>query len=391
MNVTGKTDRLSQSVLLAYLGLSSLEGFALAAYLLVFPIEIGYPVSLTQITVVSLLSIAGLIFLAVGLWFVFHRKKLNRFLAWLSSDHVWCWLLLLLFFMLIIGFLLFFYLPALFPVLELYWLWVSFLFLYLVVVLFQALVAQILIARRQVTGLLGHHFTQADPRKGISPPPGISKRMRRVYLLIFMLYAALGIITLLRSTHPVLSADTHDYMFMTGIPLRDWFQFTTSLRPWTVPLFYKLVASQQTVVPWMQTLLWVGCWTMLAYAFSISLRPGWLQVVSFTLLLIFSLSLPVVMWNRIILSESISSSLFVLLAGLWLLLLQKWKVGLLLAVIVVTFFWQNARETNIYLLIMLAGFLFRVDRGGRHKCRSYRETRPVILLTDSGCSAYHHR
>jgi len=66
------------------------------------------------------------------------------------------------------------------------------------------------------------------------------------------------------------------------------------------------------------------------------------------------------MWNHIILSEALSISLMVLILAVWLSLLQYWRWGKLLALIVLFGWWIGTRETNIYLSLMVAGILVLV-------------------------------
>lgn len=93
-------------------------------------------------------------------------------------------------------------------------------------------------------------------------------------------------------------------------------------RPFVLPLLYELVGSQ-TAWAWAQWLIATGAWIVLSVvvASGISSRP--LRFVALTAMLALSLAQPVTVWDRVLLSESLTVSLGVLLLAILVLTLRR--------------------------------------------------------------------
>ena len=127
-------------------------------------------------------------------------------------------------------------------------------------------------------------------------------------------------------------------------------------------------ANRLRAVDTFQTWLSIISWTALALALALSLRQPWLSGLAFALTLFFSLNLEISIWDSLLLSESISFSLFALLLAAWIgmgLLPSKWQAGLmgwalLSGVIIITILYSFARDTNLYFVVAGAGALVLV-------------------------------
>jgi hypothetical protein len=133
--------------------------------------------------------------------------------------------------------------------------------------------------------------------------------------------------------------------------------FLAGQRPFTVPLMYKLVGASPMAVGILQAGLSMLAWTLLAVQVARSMHGFWVKVAGFGLVLTFSLSSGVMGWDTVIMSESISLSLMVLLVAGWLWLLEAWHWSKVVLLVVITFFWAFSRETNAYVVLMIAAIL----------------------------------
>jgi hypothetical protein len=84
------------------------------------------------------------------------------------------------------------------------------------------------------------------------------------------------------------------------------------------------------------------------------------------MILLFSLSAYIIMWDAQILSELISISLMALLIAVWLWLAGAWQWYKVVSLVAIPFFWVFTRDTNAYTILMIAGILVIV--GG---CKAY--------------------
>ena len=122
------------------------------------------------------------------------------------------------------------------------------------------------------------------------------------------------------------------------------------------------------------------CWAVLGLVVASILRKRWLGPLAFAVILFFSLGLEISLWDYLILSESLSFSLFALLIAGWLGLGQLasggrrslWINIFLVALIFVATFFAFTRVSNVYLVLcgaivfILAGILKRTPPGSRH-------------------------
>jgi hypothetical protein len=162
--------------------------------------------------------------------------------------------------------------------------------------------------------------------------------------------------------------DTASYASMADVPVTSAY-FWAGERPFTLPLFFKLigVSSQNyqtpgvmAVVAGWQIGLSIFCWALLGLVLAWSLRSHWIGGLAYGFILIFSLSYEIGKWDVLLLSESISFSLFALLLAAWILLLSLLsrltrgvaRFACLASTILVTVLYTFVRDSNIYYVVI---------------------------------------
>ncbi len=165
--------------------------------------------------------------------------------------------------------------------------------------------------------------------------------------------------------------DTASYAAMADVPLTSAY-FWAGERPFTLPLFFKLVGvtsqNYQTpdamaVVTGWQTWLSILSWTLLGLALAGSMRVRWVGWLAFGLCLGFSLNYEIGKWDVLLLSESISFSLFALMLAAWILLLSLIsrpinriaRLACLAGAVFITILYTFVRDSNVYFAVMAAG------------------------------------
>jgi hypothetical protein len=155
--------------------------------------------------------------------------------------------------------------------------------------------------------------------------------------------------------------DTPTYEHVARLALWDP-GFWTGERGFTIPLFFKLFTSTEARIV-AQLAFSIGSWLVLAAAAASCVRDRRLRPVLFASVLAFSLTTEVILWDTLLLSESLTFSLMALLVAAWLRLAvaPRWK--LVISVLAVSVLWAFARDTNGQLLavvaLILLGSVFR--------------------------------
>ena len=139
--------------------------------------------------------------------------------------------------------------------------------------------------------------------------------------------------------HPVIS---HGFLF--------------GRRPPLVPVLVKLTGSAQAFIV-VQSVIAVASWSFLAWTVGRTVPSGWRRLAASWTILAFASSVPVVLWNRSLLSESLSISAIALLTAalIWLVRQMTWpRVLAVAAACVVLAFGRDALEGLVGLLGMVA-------------------------------------
>ncbi len=152
--------------------------------------------------------------------------------------------------------------------------------------------------------------------------------MAALYWTIFLTFLALRLLVF-RLDETRSYPDTLSYLSLAEAPVVDP-SFWAGERPPALPLFYRLLGVTETRVEQAaiaQFVLSVAAWTTLAAVIAARLRTSWLRPPAFGLLLLFALTEDISMWDRLLLSESISLSTLALLLVAWVVLLQPFRAN----------------------------------------------------------------
>jgi hypothetical protein len=148
------------------------------------------------------------------------------------------------------------------------------------------------------------------------------------------------------------TTDTPSYEETAAQPLFS-VSFLGGTRSLTVPLVYKAVSSPDAQIV-VQLVISTLCWLVLAVAVARAIRHELVRIPAFATVLAFSLIREVTLWDTYRLSESLTFSLMALMLAAWLELVRRPSPLRAAAVLVVLFFWTFARDSNAYVVLVLA-------------------------------------
>ncbi len=178
-----------------------------------------------------------------------------------------------------------------------------------------------------------------------------------IQILIFIIYVWIRIATTLPALHaPRELADTDIYLRISNRSILGT-DFLYIERPFAFPLLLQIVDQDFETAAWIQLGLTVLAWGALAWAVSASLRTIGLRLLSFGILLALSLVRYLAGWDFVMMTESLSLSFFVLFIACGIWLLQGWQIYKVVLLSIIAFIFAFTRDTNAYLLAMLAGIL----------------------------------
>jgi hypothetical protein len=175
---------------------------------------------------------------------------------------------------------------------------------------------------------------------------------------------------------PLIWFDSTSYATVAGHPL--WSTgFWAGQRPPLVPLVLKLVDSSNGFVA-LQSLVAVAAWGLLAFTVGRLVPAGWRRVVAVWIVLALASSTPVVLWNRSVLSESLSLSLLavVMAAVIWTAGRVTWPRVAAVVVSSVTF--AATRDAQVWTVGLLG--LAVAGAVAVHGRRRRRLSRPAAVL-----------
>lgn len=178
-------------------------------------------------------------------------------------------------------------------------------------------------------------------------------------LMVFILagYAMVRVFNLSEAVNKVkMTADTTSYMRISKETVFDS-KFLAAARPFVFPLFLKLSGNDPEKVVWAQGLFSTFSWSVLAVAVAYSLHFSLLRFAGLVLILFLSLYRYIIGWDSVLLTESLSLSLMALFVAGWLWLLADWRWQKALFVLTIGFLWSFCRDTNAWVVLMIAVFL----------------------------------
>ncbi|HEX9386228.1 MAG TPA: hypothetical protein VF918_07905 [Anaerolineales bacterium] len=175
-------------------------------------------------------------------------------------------------------------------------------------------------------------------------------------LVIFMLVSCIGYIWLriqysTRIHSPRSFGDTPDYFRVASEPLFSS-SFWIADRAPVIPLFFKLLHNDPKLIFKTQLCFSIVAWIILALSVALVLRNFALKFIAFITVLGFSLTQNIIIWDPLILSDSVSLSLLALFlaAGIWLI--TNWNGFTILVFSLSGSFLVLARDSYAYLLLM---------------------------------------
>ncbi|HUF91162.1 MAG TPA: hypothetical protein VMR23_02220 [Candidatus Limnocylindria bacterium] len=186
----------------------------------------------------------------------------------------------------------------------------------------------------------------------MTPP---SDRIARgaAYALVFLAYLGARAATHAAVEEPLLDFDSGIYFTMAERALTDT-RLWADDRPWTLPLVLKLLPADARSITWFQLAASVACWTYLAAQVARTLRAPRLKPVAFAVVLLVGAASPVVVWDAVIMSESLSLSLMALAVAAGLGLAERWRWHGVVLLASVALLWAFARDTNAWVLLAAA-------------------------------------
>lgn len=193
----------------------------------------------------------------------------------------------------------------------------------------------------------------------MKPLAGIQKSTLAYVLLALALAAYVGvrILNLAQAVQKVKStADTTSYVRISQEPVLDA-DFLAGSRPFMFPLLLKLFGNNADAVVWAQGIFSILSWSLLAVSLASSLRTPFLRLAAFIFILVFSLYRYIIGWDSVLLTESMSLSLMALFLAGWFWLIRQWRWERVAFVMVVALFWTFTRDTNAWVVFMIAAFL----------------------------------
>jgi hypothetical protein len=177
-----------------------------------------------------------------------------------------------------------------------------------------------------------------------------------LYLILFLAYLALRVVNFDALQEVRSFPDTPVYTKLASRSLFD-LVFWGGPRPWATPLVFKLLGNDPPSIALFQLTLSIVSWGLLAFCVARAVQFSWLKPVAFGFILLFSLSAEIIMWDGVLLPDSISLSFMALLIAGWLELLESWRWHKAALIMLVALFWSFTQDTNAWIIVLTAGAL----------------------------------
>lgn len=172
--------------------------------------------------------------------------------------------------------------------------------------------------------------------------------LRRPYVLTLALYVLLRVG--FAGIRPQVYTDTASYELTAHQAL--WSSgFWAGKRGFTLPLLYKIVPDNTARILF-QLAFSIVAWSVLAYVVSRSLRTPRGAYVGFVVVLLFSLTRYIVGWDPLLLSESLSFSLFALVVAAVLHLVRRPSWPAFASLLLVAILWTFVRDSNVAVVLV---------------------------------------
>ncbi|GAB4450549.1 MAG: hypothetical protein OHK0041_12620 [Anaerolineales bacterium] len=186
----------------------------------------------------------------------------------------------------------------------------------------------------------------------------ISKR--KIYLALIVIFGLYAIVRLMWNYsviyNPGTIEDTTAYLRISRKSILSR-EFWADARPFVFPLLLKLTGQNLPLTSFVQIVFSIFSWGWLGFVFTSFLRNDMLKIVAFSIFLALSLVRNFANWDYMILTESLSLSLFVLFLACGLWLLKGWSRTRAAAFVMVGMLFAFVRDTNAYVILFLSGLL----------------------------------
>jgi hypothetical protein len=151
---------------------------------------------------------------------------------------------------------------------------------------------------------------------------------------------------------PVRVTDTPTYEQVSAASLLST-EFWAGARPFTVPMLWKLFGDDHVRIV-AHLVLSIVCWLVLAAAVAAAIRQKLVRRVAFALVLLFSATTEVILWDPLLLSESVSLSLAALLVAAWITFVGAPSWLTVAGVLGATVLWTFVRDSHAYVSLFVA-------------------------------------
>jgi hypothetical protein len=180
----------------------------------------------------------------------------------------------------------------------------------------------------------------------------LDKRNTLIIFAISLIYFFLRYITFFKMDVRLFN-DSASYLDPAKTPFFSS-QLWMGFRPVTVPLIYHLAGANPNTIVWLQFTLSIIAWLSLALLLTYEIKSVWVKYITFVIVLVFSTNANIVIWDKSILSDSLAISFMVafLAANLWMMRSQS--LAAFGTVLITGILWTLTRETQAWLLPLLA-------------------------------------
>lgn len=161
---------------------------------------------------------------------------------------------------------------------------------------------------------------------------------------------------------PVRVTDTATYEQVSTASLLST-DFWAGARPFTVPMLWKLFGDDHMRI-FAHLTLSIAAWLVLAAAVANAIQLKLARRLAFSLVLLFSATTEIILWDPLLLSESVSLSLTALLVAAWIWFVRVPGWPSVAAVLGATLLWAFVRDSHAYVILfvtvaVLASLAFR--------------------------------
>ena len=259
------------------------------------------------------------------------------------------------------------------------------LLLLLVVTIVQLFIFYLVGTRQALLKIMRTYF---PVNEDIQKYPIDSKKVVILLIGISLVYLLLQFQAYLNVREAAHLGDTTSYLEGASFNLSDP-AFFRERRPWGIALAYKILGRSLTTIDFVQIFVSTFSWLSLAWFFSRSLKESWAKMVSFLVILGFSLSPVVQVWNHSALSESFTISFTILILAFLIAVVQKWQKGEFIALFFLLLFWMSVHEVNLYigLLVAIAFLVFGAFRKDSRFLWVFSLFISIVFIVNSQLSA----